>query len=229
MTNEKPIDLESLQEGANGAIDFKATLTAIRKVNKKAETLQESYHNVGIAAMLYAAQLSETPEAACSLMTELVYNMPIGQRTETFKEWVRAYSPIAFSKKERAAVLLDSKSKMYKPFDIEGAKANPYYSKFGAESKPFKTFSDLIATLRNGINRIDDQVAAGKYVGDSPEADKARIQAAIEAIGGNDYLAKRLEEDKQAKKQAELEALTGVTGIGNLGTEGLDVTQAAVH
>lgn len=113
--------------GSNGGPTLEERIT---EWGRAAQSVQDDFHPLAIDVL---KRVFETRNATIAL--QLQNAMPKILRKREFAAWLATYSPIKLSQESNETSnfakceLRDEKDKLYRPFDIEKAEANPFFMK----------------------------------------------------------------------------------------------------
>ena len=149
----------------------------IRTITTNAAKLNVMIHETGVAILEHANQHGD-----CTRAQMLVMAMPASMRRTMLIAWFTKFSPIV----TKPAADWTSKmhkvgTKLFVPFDIEGAKALPFYQM--AEENPEGKSLDFAALMKmvEGLaKRIDKAIEEGKV----EEGDVLSARAISNAVAG---------------------------------------------
>lgn len=147
-----------------------ATFTA------NAEKVNLLCHEIGMMILRHAQEHGD-----CTRAQKLVMAMPASMRRTMLIAWFSAYSPIVTKVSgEWTAKMHKPDTKLFVPFDIEAADANPFYKM--AEETPEKVFDfeAILKMVERLAKQIDKRIEDGKV----PEEDIESAKAASRAISG---------------------------------------------
>ena len=139
-------------------------------------------HAAACAILVHAKDTGD-----CSRMGKLVSAMPKSARRAALIRWTTEFSPIAVSqnKNEKGSPYRSKLRKVgdknYNPFNIDGARANPYYDWDKSEDNALAALlmaSDVNDNVIKLADRLQQKVDEGKV----KEEDKAHIVAKIAAL-----------------------------------------------
>lgn len=150
-----------------------AKLTFNAQMKRRFQTITSNYQKaneyVHETAMMIARHAKEHGD--CSSAQGLVMALPASSRREMLILWFATYTPIVVkNSKDFESKMHKDNSKLYKPFDLEAADADPFYeiAKRNKESEP-KDFEALIAMVAGLSKRIEKMANSG----DIKDADNA--------------------------------------------------------
>ena len=124
----------------------------IDSIKKRSANLTRDIHETGIQCLLHALPPSEGGHGDITLIDRLAKALAKANAPEVFKAWVKQYSPITWNGADEVK-LIPSTNKMFKPFDIDGANANPYWNKIEVK-KPELTYEALLKILQGMEKRV---------------------------------------------------------------------------
>jgi hypothetical protein len=136
----------------------KQILGYIKTIGVQSTKLQARIHEVACMCLAHAEQHGD------ATLAQALYNeLPNGQRREAVLEWIHLYSPVRIRQKGEKVGILKDTNKDYRPFDMEGAEANPYWTqdersmfKLDAATLDFDTI--VRAALIGKIKKIDQAI-----------------------------------------------------------------------
>ncbi len=112
----------------------------------------------------------------CSRALALVNAMPASVKREAVIASFRDYSPIGISVKNQKFGLHKEGSKMFRAFDLEGYRANPWFSRQElAVELPDTTLELADKAVMNLANRFQKRLDEGKVAANDVKAVTARI------------------------------------------------------
>lgn len=135
-------------------------------------------HQVAVAIMRHAKDSGD-----CSRALKLVQAMPKSGRRSALINWFSAFSPInvtmAKEAKDCKVGLRKADAKLYVPFNVDGADANPFYE---YEKEPGVdvdfTAEELNELILKLVKRVATKVKDGKIAAN----DKERIEAKLTVL-----------------------------------------------
>lgn len=121
----------------------------------------------------------------CSTAQGLINAMPQSARKLALLTWFTSYTPIVVKDDPKwQSKMHKPESKMYKPFDIEGAKANPWFSladAMGAEKPPVDN-SGILAWLEAQAKQWEKKAEDATKVDPSAQLSAIALAAQLRAI-----------------------------------------------
>lgn len=135
---------------------------SIASIKARSTKLTADIHNTGIQCLLHAQAHGDI-----TLVDRLSKALAAANAPEAFKAWVKEYSPITWNG-DGEVKLIPSTNKMFKPFDVDGANANPYWSKIEVKKTPL-TYAALLKLLQGLEKKVtkaqeDGNIAEGEDV-----------------------------------------------------------------
>lgn len=145
----------------------------IRRITTNAQKLNVLIHETGVLILEHAQAHGDCTEAL-----NLVKAMPASMRRTMLVLWFDTYSPIRVALQNDKVGLAKAESKNFKPFDIEAAKATPFYEL--AEQNPEKSydFAALVKMVESLGKQIEKKIADGKV----PVEDRASAEAVARKV-----------------------------------------------
>jgi len=166
-------------------MDLKAIDSNIKRISSNAQKLNELIHTTGVAIIAHAAACGD-----CTRALKLVQAMPKSHRRGLLINWFAKYSPIGMNVTSGKVGLHKPEAKLYKPFDVDGAKANPFYEGEEAEKEDlpdttleaankmiFAVASKLQKALDNGTVAANDRDAVVERIADLKRIGAAAVVA----------------------------------------------------
>jgi len=134
----------------------------IKSIAIRSAKLTGDIHAVAIQCLGHAQVHGDV-----TLIDRLAKALAKANAPEVFRNWVREYAPITWNGDDQVK-LIPSTSKMFKPFNIEGAAENPYWEKIETK-KPELTLEKLVKLLQGLEKRVtkandEGQIAEGEDV-----------------------------------------------------------------
>ena len=120
---------------------------SIASIKGRSKTLTADIHNTGVQCLLHAQAHGDI-----TLVDRLAKALAAANAPEVFKAWVKEYSPITWNGAGEVK-LIPSTNKTFKPFDVDGANANPYWQKIEVK-KPELTYEALLKILQGMEKRV---------------------------------------------------------------------------
>ena len=168
-----------------------ANIKAIRQ-----SKLHEEIHATGVAILEHAAAHGDVSRAG-----DLVAAIHVKVVREALIAWFKAFSPIVVNTTTFQAKQAKASSPSFKPYDVAGAKANPYFDDSVKDvQKRLMGASDVFGAFYGKLKQMEEAHKEGRYVGDYA-ADRAAMLRAIQASGVDDIEALR-EQTKNLKDAA---------------------------
>jgi hypothetical protein len=139
----------------------------IKSIATRSAKLTKDIHDTAIQCLMHALPPSQGGHGDVTLIDRLAKALAKANAPEVFKNWVREYAPITWNG-DNQVKLIPSTSKMFKPFDIEGADRNPYWENIETK-KPELTLEKLVKLLQGLEKRVtkandEGQIAEGEDV-----------------------------------------------------------------
>lgn len=120
---------------------------SIASIAKRSKQLTSDIHNVGVQCLAHAREHGDI-----TLIDRLYKALGSANAPEAFKAWVKEYSPITWNG-DGEVKLIPSTNKMFKPFDLDGANANPYWNKIEVKKTPL-TYAAMLKVLQGMEKRV---------------------------------------------------------------------------
>lgn len=134
----------------------------IKTIAKTGAKLSALIHLTAVQALVWASSLDKDGNVRNDArpMDQLLNALPKGTRVEGFKAWVYMFSPIRWNGDEKVGVLKET-AKTYKPYDIEGADACPFWE--ATKENEVKSLSPeaLMALIKRETDKILSADAEG--------------------------------------------------------------------
>ena len=148
----------------------------IRTITTNAAKLNMLIHETGIMVLEHAKEHGD-----CTRALALVKAMPASMRRTMLVLWFETYSPIRIRQANDKVGILKPAAKGYTDWNIEGAKATPFFAlaEKNPEAKSY-SFDDLVKMVERLSKQIEKKIADGEV----PEDDVASAQALAITIGG---------------------------------------------
>lgn len=142
-------------------ISFNAQMgVRFRKITSDYGKINAYVHETAMLIMRHAAEHDD-----CSTAQGLINAMPQSARKLALINWFTQFSPIVVKDDDKWQSKMHKRgSKMYRPFDIDGAEANPWFTladKMGAE-KPPVDFAGMLAWIEAQAKAWDKKADEGK-------------------------------------------------------------------
>lgn len=147
----------------------------IKTVTTNAAKLNTLIHETGVMVLEHAKEHGD-----CTRALSLVKAMPASMRRTMLVLWFETYSPIRVKFTADKVGILKADAKNFTDWDIEGAKATPFFEL--AEQNPEKSydFEALVKMVQGLAKQIEKKVEEGKV----PDADKASALALAAKVSG---------------------------------------------
>lgn len=134
-------------------------ITAVCSASQK---LGSEIHSVAVACLIHAQEHSDPRK-----LDRLIKGLHGANGPIALTAWAKEYSPITWNG-DGEVKMIPSTSKLFKPFDIDGADQNPYWLKIDVKKSPL-TFDKLVAVLAGMEKRVtkaeeDGNVGEGENV-----------------------------------------------------------------
>lgn len=161
------------------------SLAAINKmigvIARSANKLNEQIHNCGLMCMEHTKEYGDALPGA-----RLVDAMPMSHRRSLLIQWFAEYSPITIAKdgktQKMKGHLRGSKEEREELWNIQGAKATPFYALQGVEREPdVPTYESVHDNVVAFIKRIEKKAEAIEDVEGKAKAldEIAKFKAAV--------------------------------------------------
>lgn len=148
----------------------------IKKVAKSSTALNLLIQETAVLCIQHAADHGDANPAL-----RLCQAMPKTLRRTALAKWFTLYSPISVDITNGKCRLTKPESKAFKPFDVDGANANPWFDMPELEREEvFLTIEDFDDKVVSLLGRMKKAVNDGKVV----EADRENFTAKINAMEG---------------------------------------------
>lgn len=152
---------------------FARACTSLASAGVKAN---DTAHTLGLFAISHALETGDIRP-----MDQVYLAMQQGRlRAEGFRFWVEQYSPIQWDKGGKIK-LTKPTAKSFRPYDVEMATDNPFWTLDGANERPIKELSLTIlqAMLAKALKKADELNDRGEIVNKAGEvvyqADPAKV------------------------------------------------------
>lgn len=137
----------------------------IESIAKRSANLTRDIHETALQCLAHALPPSEGGHGDITLIDRLAKALAKANAPEVFKAWVKEYSPITWNGDDQVK-LIPSTNKMFKPFNLDGADANPYWEKIEVAKKPL-TYAALLKLLQGMEKKVlkaqeDGNIAEGE-------------------------------------------------------------------
>lgn len=150
-------------------------MTSLKKIDANIQTitsdtgkLNELIHITGVMIMEHAKEHGDTSRALV-----LAKKMPRSFRGELLIQWLHTYSPIRVIVKNDKHGLSKKTAKTYVPWDIEGAKANPFYTlEGGGSTRAPMDFTKVCQQVTNLAEQLEKKSDNGKIEDNACDAAK---------------------------------------------------------
>jgi hypothetical protein len=180
-------------------MDLKEINKRIRSIRGRSATLSADIHSVAVGIMEHAAAHGDVSKAG-----DLVEAIAVKVEREALIAWFKAFSPVIINTTTFKATQAKPNSPSFKPYDVAGAKANPYFNDGVKDvQKRLMGASDVFGALYGKLAQMEEANKEGRYVGDYT-ADRSAMLRAIQASGINDI--DELREQTKNLKDAALAA-----------------------
>lgn len=153
---------------------------AIRAVAKSAAALQDRIQFIAVECVEHAKAHGDA-----TLMLYLCQELPVGQRVQALKDWVHAFSPIKLTTQDGKFVgvkIAPKDSKFYVEWDIDGAKANPYYT-FTVENAPKPLTLEALKKIVAGLSKRYEKAQDEGLVDPAEQDEMIAYIKAVQSIG----------------------------------------------
>lgn len=158
----------------NTAAGLTAGIAWVRTTGKKFDA---TVHEIAVACLVHAKDHGD-----CTFALKLYNAMPKSGKRVALIKWFDRYSPIAVNPKDNKVGLRKVDAKAYMPFDIDGARAIPF---FDMDKK--NEDNELAALLGVGdfndkVIKLADYFEGRVKAGKVKDEDKATVLAKVKAI-----------------------------------------------
>ena len=130
-------------------------------------------HEAAVQALGHAARLDDkgVQIGDITLFERLLNGLGKSVRVQGLKVWAQTYSPVAWNGDGKIG-LLKAKDKRYKPFDMEAALANPFWTLAEADETTRKplTIEAMLKVIHGMGKRLDKAVNENQFEGDVDKA-----------------------------------------------------------
>lgn len=166
------------------AASLKAIQTGIRGISRNAAKLNEDIHKVALACLDHAKEFGDVLNTAA----RLVDAMPLSHRRSLLIDWFNAFSPIRVTKKGDAMTAhLAGKNDAgpndegYRDWQIEAAKATPFYAMPQAAREPdVPTYESIHSNIVAFVKRLENRINGTNNAPGMPDGeDKNKAQAEL--------------------------------------------------
>jgi hypothetical protein len=154
----------------------------LKKINSNIKLIAGNYAKVNALVQTTAVAIIEhsMQHGDCTPALRLVQAMPKSARRGLLINWFAKYSPIGMNVNSGKVGLHRPEAKLYRPYDLEGAKANNWFE--GAEANnenlPDTTLEEankmIFAVAKKLQKKLDD--------GSVPATDRQAVEARIAAL-----------------------------------------------
>ena len=155
--------------------------SAVRLLVKAAATLQSKIADLAVECLEHAKEHGDA-----SRLLYLCQQMPKGQRVQALKLWASNYSPIVLTTDTNgnfvSVKITPTTNKTYKPFDIEGATATPYYDLTQENKVTIMSLEAIEKAILGYAKRFEKATAEGRVKDGEAELIKQRIARLEEAV-----------------------------------------------
>ena len=160
-------------------MDLRTIDKNIKSITTSAVKLNTLIHATAVAIIAHAAAHGD-----CTRALKLVQAMPKSHRRGLLINWFGQYSPIGMNVTGGKVGLHKPESKLFRPFDVEGAKANPFYESQEAQEEqlPDTTLETANKMIFAVAARLQKQIDNGTVAANDRDAVVARV-AALNALG----------------------------------------------
>lgn len=174
--------------------------TRMGQLHKRDGNLAPDIHELAVHVLSHAAEHGDV-----TLAGRLVEGFTTRVVRDALIAWFKSYSPIIINTTTFQATQAKANMASFKPYDVAGAKANPYYLD-SAKDVTAKLVgpSDILGVLYSKLNQLETANKEGRFVGDF-NATKSALLRAIQASGVVDIEAVR-EQTKNLKDAANAAA-----------------------
>lgn len=136
---------------------------------ERIERAIKATHKIGpeLHAILVLCIQHAQESADCTPLHRLVCGVHVSAAPAAMKAWAKKFTPITWNGDDQVK-LIPSTNKLFKPFDIDGAMASPYWNEIETVKKPL-TLAALMKIVEGMEKRIDkaekeDLIAEGEDV-----------------------------------------------------------------
>lgn len=158
----------------------------IASISRSATKLNEAIHNAAVLCIEHASNFGD-----CTSSARLVDAMPKSHRRSLLIEWFRLYSPISIAKNPKSDKMkahlrgkadANKDDEGFRKWDLEGAKATPFYAIEAANKEPdVPTLVTISENIHRFIARTQKQ--AEKIANDDDKAEALkRLDALKKAV-----------------------------------------------
>jgi hypothetical protein len=152
----KPAEAAPAAEATNkgeAATSARALLALITRIGTSANKLQTMIHDAAIGCLQHAETYGDAVP-----MQKLYLVLPKSQRREALLDWVTVNSPIRITQGGAVVGLLKADEKGYVPFNVDGARAVPFWEKDERAMKPMGE-SDFEKQIVQKLKSIEERQA----------------------------------------------------------------------
>lgn len=173
-------DMLKNPETISGGENIDKGIAWVRSTGAKFDAM---VHAIAVAILVHAKDTGD-----CSRMAKLVEAMPRSSRRAALIRWTTAFSPVAVTQDKTKgtfrAKLRRVGDKNYNPFNIDGARANPYYDWDKSEDNALAAL--LVAADANDkiiklADYLENKVNEGKVKADQIAHVTAKVAALRQA------------------------------------------------
>lgn len=134
----------------------------IDSVIKRSQTLGADIHSVALACMIHAKDHGDARK-----LDRLVKGLHGASAPAALIAWAKEYSPITWNG-DGEVKIIPSTSKLFKPFNIDGADQNPYWSKIDVKKSALtlEKLMKLVAGMAGKVTKAEEEglIAEGESV-----------------------------------------------------------------
>lgn len=135
----------------------------IDNVIKRSKDLGADIHGVAVECLQHAEQHGDPRK-----LDRLVKGLHASCRPVALMEWAKKFSPVTWNGDGDVGII-KADAKTYKPFDIEGANAEPYWTPAEVIAKPLtlEALKKMIATMESKVAKAEKgetEIAEGENV-----------------------------------------------------------------
>lgn len=157
---------------------FKA---AVRAIVTSAAKLQEKIAALAVECLEHAQEFGDA-----SRLLYLCQRMPKGQRVQALKLWASNFSPIVLTTDTNgnftAVKIIPQTNKLYKPYDIDGARATPYFDLTQENKVTIMSLEAIEKAILGYAKRFKKAQAEGRVKEGEADLIKVRIARLEEAV-----------------------------------------------
>jgi hypothetical protein len=178
-------------------MEIKEIKRRMKSVHGREETLSADIHTLAVGILIHASVHGDVKAAG-----ELV----AGFKTKTLREslivWFKTYSPILVNTMTFHATQAKPNMASFKPYDVEGGTANPYYEQSSKDNAAQLVGpADILGAMYAKLKLLETANEEGRFVGDY-SATRSALLRAIQASGVTD-IAEVREQTKNLKAAQE--------------------------